>query len=457
MRTTLTTCFVFTLVLGCGGKKNGADDDDTGPDACVGLECQVVDCASMSMPPTTITGTVFAPNGTLPLNGVNVYVPRDPLPPFTEGVSCDRCSSTLPGSPITQTVSGADGTFRLENVPAGADIPLVVTTGKWRREVTISNVTQCSDNSTTQDQTRLPRNKSEGDIPKIAITTGNADSMECLPRKLGIDDSEITNSERRRPHPPLHRQRRQQISRAASRVVLAHRISSATPFWSSVDSLSQYDIVILSCEGQQNANTKPQAALDAMKAYADKGGRVFASHWHNIWISGQFKGRQPAEPSPEWAALGTWDNGSNFSTRSPMSSTSQQPQGRRLFADWMVKPSVPRRAPRGASSPSFRPATDEPDARHHEGRALGVTPRVTAVAPASDCAQMFQFTTPIEVANDQRCGKVVFTGMHVSGSARQWRLSRQLRPSASDLDLTPQEKALAFMFFDISSCVGGLF
>src|SRR4051812_30755249 len=107
MRATLTTCLLLSLSIGCGGKKGDDNGDDNGVDACKGIECQVVNCTAMSLPPTTLTGTVFAPNGTLPLNGVNVYVPRDPLPPFTEGVTCDRCATTLPGSAVAQTVSDA--------------------------------------------------------------------------------------------------------------------------------------------------------------------------------------------------------------------------------------------------------------------------------------------------------------------------------------------------------------
>src|SRR5688572_14415131 len=85
-----SVCFVITLAA-CGSNKGGGGDDgdggNMGVDACVGLECQVVNCAAMGQPPTTLVGTVFAPNGTLPLNGVSVYVPREPLPAITDGVA----------------------------------------------------------------------------------------------------------------------------------------------------------------------------------------------------------------------------------------------------------------------------------------------------------------------------------------------------------------------------------
>ena len=105
-------------LVACGGKPGGDDGGDDGgdiPDACVGLECQIAECAKEGKPPTAITGIVHAPNGTLPLFGVNVYVPRDPLPlpAFPEGVQCSRCSDQLAGSPLTSTRTDEAARFGL--------------------------------------------------------------------------------------------------------------------------------------------------------------------------------------------------------------------------------------------------------------------------------------------------------------------------------------------------------
>ncbi len=457
MRPTPGSYFAFILssllAIACGGSNTADDDGDggNGPDACVGIECNIVDCGAMQLPPTSISGTVFAPNGTLPLNGVNVYVPREALPPFVEGVTCDRCQTTLPGGPVVQAISDASGNFRLDNVPAGADIPLVITTGKWRRQIVIPSVTQCGDNAIGAAQTSLPKNKSEGDIPRIAITTGDADSLECLIRKLGIADSEIgKDGDANRIHLYTGNGTDQFKSGFPG---ATGAIPSATPFWSSATTLNVYDIVILSCEGGQNPGQKPQGSLDAMKAYADIGGRVFASHWHNIWVGGNFQDGNPDLAPAVWKDIATWDGGDGDPGDPVAIDETNNPKGG-LFADWMIN--VAGSGPATSPNPTTR---GQVTLQGNTRRATSVTLDLTKAerwvfAPQNnDSPQMFQFTTPNEVASDQRCGKVVFSDMHVSGGP----LGGSYPDSCAAGDLTPQEKALAFMFFDIAGCVGGIF
>jgi hypothetical protein len=444
--------FFAVLSLAACGSKNpvGDDDPDSGfvPDACVGLECQLVDCNSAQKPPTTFTGRVFAPNGTLPLYGINVYVPRNDPGPLTEGAVCDKCTSTLPGNPLVQTVTDENGNFRLANVP------VIVTTGKWRRKLTIANVAACQDTPLPEADTRLPRTKAEGDIPKIALTTGSADSLECLVRKLGIDDSEITNaSGTGRIHFYAGNGKNTFDAGFPGAVGSGTAISSATPFWATVDGLKPYDIVFLSCEGGHNIGTKPQAALDAMKAYADLAGRVFASHWHNVWIGGNFQAQVPPTIAPPvWKDLATWRRNDSVTpgNLTVLIDEIANPKGD-SFATWMLNV--------GGST-----VRDQILLTANTERATTATldgtkaERWVATQPndpnSANTPQMFQFTTPNEEIKDNRCGKVVFTDMHVSGSPGGGNYPSSC--GASNV-LSAQEKALAFMFFDIASCVGGVF
>ena len=435
---------LFVAAIGCGGKSDDTgDDDDTGPDACVGIECQVVDCAAMGQPNTSISGTVFAPNGTLPLNGVTVYVNRDPLPPFTEGVQCDRCNPSLPGSAVAQTISDAAGNFKLDNVPVGDNIPLVITTGKWRRQITIPTIAQCANTDVGAAETRLPKNKSEGNIPKIALTTGEADSLECLVRKLGIDDSEISpagGSGR------IHFYNGNGVSNAGG------NLTNATDLWNTTAALSEYDIAFFSCEGAQRSNTKGQGALNAVRDYAAVGGRVFMSHWHNIWVGGNFQDGNVDISVPEWRPIAQWTAQDDNKPGNPIFIDEvSNPKGT-LFADWMVN--VGGSQTRGQISQT--PGTLKRTALSLDTTLAErwVQTMTAATAPAVGGPQMFQFTTPTSVTPDQRCGKVVYTDMHVSGDGDPGGTY----PNSCDnnLDLSAQEKALAFMFFDIGSCVGGL-
>jgi hypothetical protein len=446
---------VLALLVAACGHRSGAVTDaaiDAGyvPDACDDLGCFQFDCSAKGLPPTTVSGTVFAPNGTLPLYGVDVYVPRTDPGPLADGAVCARCDQGLQGGSYTAARTDEAGHFVLDNVPATADVPIVIQSGKWRRQLVLPNVAACQDLPLDPVNTRLPRTSAEGDIPKIALSTGAADSLECFIRKLGIADSEISTLGQ---PGRIHLFADTGIAgEGANKFAVGFpggtgNFASSTTLWNTVGGLSPYDIVILSCEGGQYPGTKSQAAMDALKAYADLGGRVFLSHWHNVWIEGAGAGLQaPAV----WTQVSTWNHTADLPNPTvDYIDEAANPKGM-AFATWLVNV--------GAST-----VRTEIPVTQGQRTALTVDPTRGERwvywhngTPGSERTQNFQFTTPNEVEPGLRCGKVVFSDMHVSAGSTS-APATPFPGGCSNNPLTPQEKALAFMFFDIASCVGSIF
>src|ERR1035437_8087838 len=158
---------------------------------CTGLCQQQVTCSGSAT--TSITGTVYAPNGTDPLPNVTVYIPNAPVDPFTPGVSCPVVGAPPSGSPLVGTTTDVNGNFTLIDVPVTSNIPLVIVSGRWRRQLVIPSVTACANTAMPPTFAVMPQNQAQGDIPKIAIATGAVDQVECILRKVGINDSEFTD------------------------------------------------------------------------------------------------------------------------------------------------------------------------------------------------------------------------------------------------------------------------
>jgi hypothetical protein len=437
------------LILGGMGNQ----DPSGGELNCRGLGCAVPACSGS--PKTTISGKVYDPAGKVPLYNVLVYVPNATLEPFTDGASCDRCGAKVL-NPVSSDVTDETGGFVLENAPAGDNIPLVIQVGKWRRQITIPKVAPCADTALMDPQMmRLPRNKSEGDIPKMAIAVGGADQLECLPLRMGLDPAEFTTGAGDgRVHLYVGSYSRGRTFQPATRFDDAHGGTTLTPaadLWATKESLLKYDITLLSCEGGEFEDDKPPAVRKAMYDYASAGGRVFASHWHAIWFG---QGPDPVPTTGSWMRRpinpsGTRQDMAGDDRPIPATINTSFPKGEAL-AKWLVNVGA-----------SMTPGSM--DVRYPRDDIQAVNPAVALewisvqnpnYPEAPKAVQYMSFNAPIDAPEEDKCGRAVFTDLHVASVEDSSEVNALGFPSSCEMrELSAQEKAVAFMLFDLSACV----
>jgi hypothetical protein len=470
----------------CGG---GAAMNQCG---CTGVCAQIPDC--MGAATTTLSGKVLDPAGIHPLYNALVYIPNTPndpgLQPFAAGITCDVCGATAAGDPLVTAYTAPDGTFTLQNVPVGTKLPLVVQLGRWRRQFKVDVSNSCGANSIPAGTLTMPKNHNEGDIPRIGVLTGGFDPIECVLRKMGVQDSEFTNpggaghiqfylaGQGTRPpnqFSPFDAQCPNPWGYGA-------KINNSTPNQAALfgmtggqPTINQYDLVILACEGYEE---NEQANWAGLAGYTAAGGRVFTTDFAYGWMAatktcstnaqcggsgpctgGSCSGANNVTPNPAYAGVATWHTFQDpqGSPQTGAIDLVSNPKGM-AFDKWLEIVGV---SPVNSDTVSLDPVFHNSDSV--------TAPTQRWLHWGTQTPIHFTFNTPVGATAANQCGRMVYSDWHadnlnlgsnyascpfVTTGAPPYYSHDLVFPTECDNNpMTPQEAILEFMLFDLTACV----
>jgi hypothetical protein len=364
----------------------------------------------------TVRGRVFAPNGTDPVDQALVARPIQ-VRPFPPEVACEVCSD-LQDQACRSTISAPDGAFTLDRLPTGMQT-IVLQKGRFRRQIQVD--VPCGTLDLTPEQSRLPKSTAEGDIPKIAVATGDFDQIECVLGKIGLDPNAFDRYEGS---------------------VLGGLLSGLPHFDGLVmnyDRLKTYNIVFINCTNDTFENLLQNPMIQAnLERYVRSGGRLYVTDWSYDW----------AEQVPQFSQFIDFDPGMSGSM-----------------------PEAPNAAAVGMGDIEIDATVTDPALKEwlRGVGALGAGDTVHLKHFLEGWVQMLSYTDavkewisgpvpgrgnrPLTVTFDyNQCGRVLYSSYHTLG-----------RDPASFLTpypayclaapLSPQERILEYLIFEISSCV----
>ena len=246
-----------------GSTLDESGDDDGGSSGGVkfdlGSDDVDLDCVPDATD-ATLTGTVHAPEGTIPISGALVSFAASPPEPIPDEVYCNDCVEIDCETP--HVLTEADGSFSLP-VPSGTGW-LVVEKGQFRRVVEIDVAP--GDLALSGEQTRLPDHRDEAAglyAPNIALGYGTWDRLEDLIAKLGLGTAVGGTFQPGGHHFDVY----SRYDAAPGSVGDFHELLH------DLDAMRHYHIIFFACDGDW---------LDAeeianVRTWASEGGRFYAT------------------------------------------------------------------------------------------------------------------------------------------------------------------------------------
>jgi hypothetical protein len=396
---------------------------------------------------TTISGMVYDPRTTssaLPLPHVLVYATTAAVAPLPAGVQC--LTYQAPTGVVSFTYSAVDGTFTLTDIPENGSYTIVIQAGKWRRQFLNEAV---GTTPLTGLTLHMPANHTQGDIPLIAVATGNLDGSECVLRDMGIADTEYTDDN----------------GTSGGRIHLyfgtdngyvgtnygypgggGAAINASTPpetaLTESAATMAQYDVVMFPCHGYASARGTDE--LNNVLNYANVGGRIFTSDFGYQWLDPSAPYNSPFPPVANWNVnempnylFGTVTVNQSFNDGATM-------------AQWL----------QNAGATISGTANQVPIEN-------GLVRLDTVIAPtqpwltlnsnsyfgqSGNPVMQFTFNVPVGAPAANQCGRVMFNDYHVIPTMAYGTIFPAECPPNSGA-MSAQEKMLEYALFDLSAFV----
>ncbi|MBI3897773.1 MAG: carboxypeptidase regulatory-like domain-containing protein [Gammaproteobacteria bacterium] len=238
---------LFAMLAGCGGGGNGGGDEST--------------------PHGTVSGTVYAPNGTDPIANALVYQPQadKALRPFSRAAS--NCEE--PGvAYVVKTCTGPDGTFQLSGLVSGSTT-LVIAKGLFKKTIVVTVATDGTV-ALSKEQSTLPNAETDGaQVPRIAIVTGAYDRMEDVFAKLGLGTVDANG------RLMLGTERFTLYSGTGDLLPTSYRKFDV--LLADIGELKKYDLIVINCGTDYEDSLASADVRARLRQYVIDGGRIYAT------------------------------------------------------------------------------------------------------------------------------------------------------------------------------------
>ncbi|HEY1088013.1 MAG TPA: hypothetical protein VGE37_09970, partial [Archangium sp.] len=278
--------------------------------------------------------------------------------------------------------------------------------------------------TTATGSLRMPANRTEGDLPKIALVNGAFGAYECVLRKMGISLSEFGNASQ-------GNEQRVQFYKAYGNA--GARIDDNTPAEAALydpQLMRQYDLVILGCEG--GFFDRSSAAEQALLGYVNAGGHALVNHYQLEW----YRNVQPLWGTANW----------NLAQTTPFAADPAPAAIDTSFAEGaMLSQWLSVVDPGGTAG--------QVTLGHLYWDFDSVVPpsklwlRLTDSNHANPVPMQYTFKTPVGAA--QQCGNVIYTGYH---TMEHFPGNTVFPGECTTNPLRGDEKMIEFMLFTEGSC-----